>query len=207
MPSPITSRLGLICMQADQSSEMASYKKIGPLTIEVSPGRPAEGDRPAVSGIYRNIAAADGFVTDVRGSKTLFEIFEKSVQENGDRKCVEWEVTAVVLCLLTRRGGFGRRRIFGKGLGVRVCWQCVPGAWGLGGHCGDECWWCVSGGEGGRHLVLSRAVAVNLMMGWSLMGARMIARLFTHYVDPRTASPPQVPGLAPGGRRRQARRV
>lgn len=63
---------------------MTSYKKVGPLTVEVSPGRPAEGDRLAVSGVYRNIAAVDGFTTTVNGSTTLYEIFKKVVEEKGD---------------------------------------------------------------------------------------------------------------------------
>lgn len=63
---------------------MPVLKRVGPLTVEVESGKPAEGDRPAVSGVYRNVAAADGFTTTVDGATTLYEIFKNSVDAHGD---------------------------------------------------------------------------------------------------------------------------
>jgi len=45
---------------------MASLKKVGPATVEVASGRPADGDRPGASPIYRNVAAADELPSTVR---------------------------------------------------------------------------------------------------------------------------------------------
>ena len=44
---------------------------IGPVTVEVAPGRPEEGGRPGVSPTYRNKAAADELPTTFNGCATL----------------------------------------------------------------------------------------------------------------------------------------
>eukprot|EP00887_Chlorella_sp_A99_P001271 scaffold14.g1271.t1 len=70
---------------------MAShFKRVGPITIEVAPGRPAEGDRPGVSPTYRNVAATDGLPETFEGVATLYEAFNASVDRFGDCNCVGW---------------------------------------------------------------------------------------------------------------------
>lgn len=65
---------------------MSSLKHVGPLTVEVTPGRPEQGDTPAVSAVYRNVAAAEKFTTTVDGSTTLYEIFKASAEKHADQK-------------------------------------------------------------------------------------------------------------------------
>ncbi|KAL6783917.1 LCS1 [Auxenochlorella protothecoides x Auxenochlorella symbiontica] len=69
---------------------MSSLKHVGPLTVEVTPGRPEQGDTPAVSAVYRNVAAAEKFTTTVDGSTTLYEIFKASAEKHADQKCLGW---------------------------------------------------------------------------------------------------------------------
>jgi hypothetical protein len=42
---------------------MPLLKRVGPITVEVAPGTPAQGDRPAVSPVYRNVDAAEEMPT------------------------------------------------------------------------------------------------------------------------------------------------
>lgn len=62
---------------------MSSYKKIGPVTVEVAPGRPAEGDKPGVSATYRNNAATDELPSTVSAIK---HHVERSIRRIRSRK-------------------------------------------------------------------------------------------------------------------------
>ena len=59
---------------------------IGPVTVEVAPGRPEEGGRPGVSPTYRNKAAADELPTTFNGCATLYELFNKTVEQYGENR-------------------------------------------------------------------------------------------------------------------------
>lgn len=62
---------------------------VGPITVQVAPGRPAGADdsQPATSGVYRNKAAAAALPETYNGCATLFELFNKAVEEHGDNRC------------------------------------------------------------------------------------------------------------------------
>ena len=62
------------------------FQRVGPITIEVAPGRPAQGDKPGVSATYRNIAAKDGLPESFEGATTLYESFNAAVERFGDCK-------------------------------------------------------------------------------------------------------------------------
>ena len=66
-----------------------ALRSIGPVTVEVAPGKPAS-DRPSVSGVYRNKAAAEALPETYNGCATLYEIFNKAVEEHGDNRCGAW---------------------------------------------------------------------------------------------------------------------
>eukprot|EP00878_Enallax_costatus_P044442 GHUV01053071.1.p1 GENE.GHUV01053071.1~~GHUV01053071.1.p1 ORF type:complete len:122 (-),score=17.60 GHUV01053071.1:141-506(-) len=50
--------------------------------------RPAEGGRPSASRIYRNAIAKDKMPT--LEATTLHELFEGSVRQHGNEKCLGW---------------------------------------------------------------------------------------------------------------------
>jgi long-chain acyl-CoA synthetase len=52
-------------------------------------GSPQEGDKNALSPIYRNVAAKSGFPT-LGGVSTLYDLFERSVAKYPDSKCLGW---------------------------------------------------------------------------------------------------------------------
>lgn len=60
---------------------------VGPITIKVAEGKPGvEGGQPAVSGTYRNKAAAEGLPETYNGCATLYELFNKAVEEHGGNR-------------------------------------------------------------------------------------------------------------------------
>lgn len=64
---------------------------VGPVTVRVSEGRAAaggEGGQPSVSGTYRHQAAMDGLLDSCNGCATLYELFNKAVQEHGGNRWV-----------------------------------------------------------------------------------------------------------------------
>lgn len=56
--------------------------------VPVGDIRPAEGDRPSASKIYRNAVAEKGFPE--LGAKTLYELFQNSVSKYSGEKCLGW---------------------------------------------------------------------------------------------------------------------
>ena len=61
-------------------------KAIGPVTVEVAPGRPEEGGRPGVSPTYRNKSSVDGLPTTFNGCATLYELFNNTVEQYGENR-------------------------------------------------------------------------------------------------------------------------
>ncbi|KAK9817123.1 hypothetical protein WJX72_009841 [[Myrmecia] bisecta] len=57
----------------------------GNLLIEVAPGTPAVGEKPALGPVYRNVLAKDGFKTlATEGISTLYELFQHCVTKHAD---------------------------------------------------------------------------------------------------------------------------
>lgn len=65
-------------------------KRVGQYTVEYESAREATEDRPSTSAVYRNVASLEGLPTTINGCSTMHEVFTKSVQHFGDRKCVFW---------------------------------------------------------------------------------------------------------------------
>eukprot|EP00879_Flechtneria_rotunda_P015727 GHRR01016449.1.p1 GENE.GHRR01016449.1~~GHRR01016449.1.p1 ORF type:complete len:141 (+),score=14.04 GHRR01016449.1:67-489(+) len=51
--------------------------------------RPADGDTPSASKIYRNVIAKDGFPSPVSAT-TLYELFHNSVSKYGQERLLGW---------------------------------------------------------------------------------------------------------------------
>ncbi|KAI7842469.1 hypothetical protein COHA_003823 [Chlorella ohadii] len=66
---------------------------VGPLTVRLSEPTPATEGHPSRSGIYRNKASAEELPTTYNGCSTLYELFNKSVEENPTNKCLGWRPT------------------------------------------------------------------------------------------------------------------
>jgi hypothetical protein len=60
----------------------------GPITVEVAPPppAPAEGGGPSVSATFRNRASVEELPTTYEGCSTLFELFNKAVEEHADNR-------------------------------------------------------------------------------------------------------------------------
>ncbi|PSC75938.1 acetyl-synthetase [Micractinium conductrix] len=52
------------------------------------------GGSPSVSGTYRNCASVDALPTTYNGCATLYELFNKAVDEHGDNRCLGWRPVA-----------------------------------------------------------------------------------------------------------------
>ncbi|KDD75732.1 AMP-binding enzyme [Helicosporidium sp. ATCC 50920] len=63
-------------------------KRVGQYTVEYESAREATEDRPSTSAVYRNVASLEGLPTTINGCSTMHEVFTKSVQHFGDRKCI-----------------------------------------------------------------------------------------------------------------------
>lgn len=63
---------------------------VGPITIRVSEPCAATDSQPSVSGVYRNKAAAEELPETYNGCATLYELFNKAVEEHGDNRCLGW---------------------------------------------------------------------------------------------------------------------
>lgn len=63
---------------------------VGPITVRLGEGKPAGGEEsPSCSAVYRNSAAQDGALPDTaNGCTTLYELFDRAVQEHGDNRSV-----------------------------------------------------------------------------------------------------------------------
>ena len=57
--------------------------------VSVGDARPASGDRPSASRIYRNAVAVDGFPAPLPAT-TLYELFQASVAAFGPERCLGW---------------------------------------------------------------------------------------------------------------------
>jgi long-chain acyl-CoA synthetase len=78
-----------MALQSDSSSAVKDYKQVGDVTIAIGKGKPEQGDRKAVGPIYRNIAAKDGW-PKIQGASTLYELFEQSVKQHPNARCIGW---------------------------------------------------------------------------------------------------------------------
>ncbi|BDA46672.1 Long chain acyl-CoA synthetase 3 [Coccomyxa sp. Obi] len=65
-------------------------KQVGTFTVAIGHGKPKEGSKNALSPIYRNTAAKDGWPSVEGAATTLYEVFEQSVKRHGDCKCLGW---------------------------------------------------------------------------------------------------------------------
>lgn len=65
---------------------MEKYQVMDKYVVTVGEARPAAGDVPSASPVYRHASAKDGFPE--LGPKTLFELFEQSVAKFSDKKCL-----------------------------------------------------------------------------------------------------------------------
>lgn len=63
---------------------MSHFKSVGPITVEVEPGK------KNYSPVYRNVAAKDGLPETFEGASTLYEAFNNSVERFGDCECIGW---------------------------------------------------------------------------------------------------------------------
>ncbi len=61
---------------------MPTYKHL----VEVEPARPAQGDVPSASPVYRSKVAKDGFPTVP--FSTLYELFDQAVTKYPNNKCL-----------------------------------------------------------------------------------------------------------------------
>jgi long-chain acyl-CoA synthetase len=59
------------------------------VVVTLGQGSPQSGDKNALSPIYRNVAAKDGW-PKLAGVTTLYELFEKSVNAYPTNKCLGW---------------------------------------------------------------------------------------------------------------------
>lgn len=64
-------------------------RDIGIGTIAVGKGRPEQGDRNAIGPIYRSQVARTSWPT-IPNVTTLYELFERSVRKNPERRCIGW---------------------------------------------------------------------------------------------------------------------
>ena len=63
--------------------------EVGVGTITVGKGRPEQGDKNAIGPIYRSKVARTAWPT-IPNVTTLFDLFERSVRNNPQRKCIGW---------------------------------------------------------------------------------------------------------------------
>ncbi|KAL4444107.1 hypothetical protein ABPG75_011844 [Micractinium tetrahymenae] len=67
---------------------------VGPITVRISEPRAGSEGQPGVSGIYRNKASAEALPETYNGCATLYELFNKAVEEHGDNRCLGWRPIA-----------------------------------------------------------------------------------------------------------------
>ena len=78
---------GSVSAKIDNGNDQIT--EIGVGTISVGQGRPEQGDRNAIGPIYRSQAARTSWPT-IANVSTLFDLFERSVRNNPERKCIGW---------------------------------------------------------------------------------------------------------------------
>lgn len=66
----------------------ASMTSVGPITVRISEPRAGSEGQLGVSGIYRNKASAEALPETYNGCATLYELFNKAVEEHGDNRCI-----------------------------------------------------------------------------------------------------------------------
>ncbi|KAF8060497.1 LACS4 [Scenedesmus sp. PABB004] len=81
-PAPLLLLLALLPRAA--MAPVASY------LVPTGEVRPASGDTPSASRVYRNVVAKDGFPEAPGGVKTLYELFQTSVGKFGAEKLLGW---------------------------------------------------------------------------------------------------------------------
>lgn len=64
---------------------------VGPITVRISDPREGSEDKPGVSGVYRNKASAEALPETYNGCATLYELFNKAVEEHENNRCARAE--------------------------------------------------------------------------------------------------------------------
>lgn len=62
-------------------------KRRGKFLYEVAPGKPGNETQPSTGPVYRTNYAQNGFPT-LQGVSSLYEVFQKSVQDWPDKQCL-----------------------------------------------------------------------------------------------------------------------
>ena len=78
---------GDISAKIDNGNNKITDVGIG--TISVGKGRPEQGDNNAIGPIYRSQVARTSWPT-IPNVTTLYELFERSVRKNPERRCIGW---------------------------------------------------------------------------------------------------------------------
>jgi hypothetical protein len=78
---------GGISAKIDNGSNKITDVGIG--TISVGKGRAEQGDNNAIGPIYRSQVARTSWPT-IPNVTTLYELFERSVRKNPERRCIGW---------------------------------------------------------------------------------------------------------------------
>lgn len=97
---------------------------VGPITVRVSEGAPSSGDRPATSGVYRNKASVEAMPETYNGCATLYELFNKAVEEHADNRWVWASVGRVWV-------GWDASAVEQHGSTLRAVWGMAGGGWVL----------------------------------------------------------------------------
>lgn len=85
---PTTCFLGFTASPRDKvlSRSPAPMTAVGPITVRISDPVAGGESQPGVSGIYRNKASAEALPETYNGCATLYELFNKAVEEHGDNR-------------------------------------------------------------------------------------------------------------------------
>ncbi len=78
---------GNISSEIDNGNNKITDIGIG--TISVGKGRPEQGDNNTIGPIYRSQVARTSWPT-IPQVTTLYELFERSVRKNPERRCIGW---------------------------------------------------------------------------------------------------------------------
>ena len=76
-------------ISAKIDNEGKRIKDIGIGTIAVGEGQPEQGEKKAIGPIYRSQVARTAWPT-IPNVTTLYELFERSVKNNAERRCIGW---------------------------------------------------------------------------------------------------------------------
>ncbi len=93
--------------------------------VEIGETRPAAGDVPSASKIYRAAISKNGF-PHIEGVTTLYELFDRSVKAHADKPCLGHRAV--------KDGAAGDYEYQTyKQVGGASCWMVVGGRWLLSG--------------------------------------------------------------------------